>query len=221
MDGEVRGAPSLSERLYARLLAVYPRGYRREYGSLMLQLFRDQYRDARRQGGRWAGWRLWWRIATELAETAGQEHLAAIEEAWMDKQTGRLNANVGRPLGIIVASVLIAGSLIGKVLIFEFGGSTALALAVLLTGHLIGGLVIDRMLNARGTAFMLMALLTCATLLPMLWVGDPRAWLRENPLVGGVFIILLAGYYQPGRTLRPLYLVAGILAAAQIAVSFF
>ncbi len=208
---------SLSERLYAQLLRLYPPGYRRRYGSLMLQLFRDQYRDARRAGGS-EHWRLWWRVGAELAYTAGAELAAEIKEAWMTKQTDTRQA--GRVMGMLLASVLIAGSLIGKSLIFEFGGSTTLALAVLLGSHLVAGLIIDRAIGARGTAFGLMALLIGATLLPLLWVPDGREWLRENPLIGGVLIIVMAGWYQTDRPRWPLYVTAGILAAAQIAASF-
>lgn len=219
-DPSVRRGASWSERLYARLLLLYPPGYRRQYGPLMLQLFRDQYRDARRHSSRWASWVLWWRIAAELAETAGQEHLAAMEEALMDKQTGRLNVNAGRVMGILLAGVLIAGSLIGKVLIFEFSGNHWLALAVLLGPHLLAGLIIDRLMAARGSVFLLMALILGSTFVPLLWVADGAAWLRENPPLGGIFVVILAGY-QPGRARWPLYVAAGILAAAQIAVSFF
>jgi hypothetical protein len=123
-------------------------------------------------------------------------------------------------MGMLLASVLIAGSLIGKSLIFEFDGSMALGLAVLLGSHLLAGLIIDRVIEARGIAFGLMMLLIGATLLPLLWVPDGREWLRENPLVGGIFIIVMAGWYQTDRPRWPLYVVAAILAAAQILVSF-
>jgi hypothetical protein len=218
-DPRVRRGASLSERLYARLLLVYPPGYRRQYGPLMLQLFRDQYRDARGKGSRWASWQLWWRIASELAETAAQEHLAALEEALMDKQTGRLNVNAARTASIVVAGLLIAGSLIGRMLIFEFGGSPLLAVALLIGAHLVAGLIIDRMMAARGTAFLLMALIIGSTFVPLLWVPDGAAWLRENPPLGGIFVVILAGA-QPGRARWPHYVAVGILAVAQIAVSF-
>jgi hypothetical protein len=208
---------SLSERLYAKLLRLYPPGYQRRYGPLMLQLFRDQYRDAC-SAGRREHWRLWWRVSAELPYTAGSEYVAEIKEAVMGKQIHTLKG--ARVMAMLLASVLIAGSLIGKSVIFEFGGSTALALVVLLTSHLVAGLIIDRVIEARGTGFALMALLTGATLLPLLWVSDGREWLRENPVIGGVFIIVLAGYYQTGRARWPMVVVAGILAAAQILVSF-
>jgi hypothetical protein len=50
---------SLSERVYRVLLLLYPAEYRREYGALMAQVFRDVCRDANRQRGA-MGIVLWW-----------------------------------------------------------------------------------------------------------------------------------------------------------------
>jgi hypothetical protein len=209
---------SLSERLYAQLLRLYPPGYRRRYGPLMLQLFRDQYRDARRASARLGRWQLWWRVAAELGHTAAAEHLAECKEGLMPNEANRQSA--ARVIGLLVASVLIAGSLIAKSVIFEFGGSTALALGVLLAAHLAAGLLIDWLMGTRGLAFLLMTGLIAATLLPLLWVPDGRAWLRENPLIGGIFVVIFAGWYHTGRPRWPLYVVAAILAVSQILVSF-
>ena len=213
------GSASLSERLYEKLLRVYPPAHRRQYGPLMRQRFRDQYRDARR-AGRGQQWRLWWRVGSELAQTAGGEHWEELKEAVMAKQSGRVGNESGRAVAMVLASVLIAGSLLGKSLIYEAGGSTELALAVLLSAHLVAGLIIDRVIEARGTAFLLMLMLVGATLLPLLWVPDGREWLRENPLLGGIFVVILAGSYQAGRPRWPLFVGAAVLGAAQILVSF-
>lgn len=45
------GSASLGSRLYALLLYLYPRSFRREYGESMLQLFNDQRRAADGAGG--------------------------------------------------------------------------------------------------------------------------------------------------------------------------
>jgi hypothetical protein len=217
MDQHDPARPSLSEHLYERLLAVYPPRHRRQYGPLMLQLFRDQYRDAVRDGRRW---RLWWHVGADLASTAGVEQLAALREIIMDKHTGRLNSGSTRGAGVIVASLLVAVGLIGKSLIYQFGGSPVLAMAVMFSTQVVASLIIDVLLEARGTAFMLMALLIGAALLPLLWVPDGAVWLRENPLLGGVFVVVLAGWYQTGRARWPMFAVAGILAVAQVLVSF-
>lgn len=49
----------LSECVYRALLRLYPADYRREYGELMLQIFRDVLRDRYRRCGI-AGVALWW-----------------------------------------------------------------------------------------------------------------------------------------------------------------
>lgn len=50
---------ALSERVYCALLYAYPAEYRRDYGALMVQVYRDVARDAYRDGG-WAGIVMWW-----------------------------------------------------------------------------------------------------------------------------------------------------------------
>jgi hypothetical protein len=50
---------ALSERIYRALLIFYPADYRREYGALMVQVFRDMYRDTYHSQG-WAGMAFWW-----------------------------------------------------------------------------------------------------------------------------------------------------------------
>lgn len=50
---------ALSERVYCALLILYPADYRREYSSLMVQLFRDVSRDTYHRQGL-TGITLWW-----------------------------------------------------------------------------------------------------------------------------------------------------------------
>ena len=61
--------------IYERLLWVYPRSHRREYGPLMAQLFRDQCRAASRGGGRWPLLGLSLRALPDLALSAFRENL--------------------------------------------------------------------------------------------------------------------------------------------------
>jgi serine/threonine protein kinase len=65
----------VSDRLYRTLLIVYPAQYRREYGPLMAQVFRDLCRDVGRRGGAWGFFVLWIRTLADLAITAVAEHL--------------------------------------------------------------------------------------------------------------------------------------------------
>ena len=61
----------LSERLYRALLWIYPKEHRREYGELMVQLFRDRMRhDA--GGFRWLV--VWTQMISDLAVSAFEEH---------------------------------------------------------------------------------------------------------------------------------------------------
>ena len=68
----------LSQKLYQRLLAAYPRPHREEYGEPMAQLFRDQCRDAwaeRRALGLAA---LWLRTLPDLVKTSFLERFATL-----------------------------------------------------------------------------------------------------------------------------------------------
>jgi hypothetical protein len=65
-----------SERLYRVLLVAYPRGFRREYGPQMRQVFRDLCREERRKK---AGLlRLWIRTVLDLATTAVAARISGI-----------------------------------------------------------------------------------------------------------------------------------------------
>ena len=68
---------SASLRLYTLLLLIYPGSFRREYGELMVQLFRDLMRDGIRQRGCLGLIKVWWRVVVEVPATAGQQHLLA------------------------------------------------------------------------------------------------------------------------------------------------
>ena len=61
----------LSERLYRTMLLVYPREHRREYGDLMVQLFRDRMRY---DGGGLRGLIIWMQMIFDLAPSAFEEH---------------------------------------------------------------------------------------------------------------------------------------------------
>ena len=61
----------ISERLYRALLWIYPREHRREYGELMVQLFRDRMRY---DGGGLRGAIIWMQMIFDLAPSAFEEH---------------------------------------------------------------------------------------------------------------------------------------------------
>ena len=68
---------SASLHLYTLLLLIYPRSFRREYGELMVQLFRDLMRDGIRQRGCLGAIEVGWRVVAEMPATAWQQHLLA------------------------------------------------------------------------------------------------------------------------------------------------
>ena len=61
----------ISEKIYRALLAVYPREHRREYGELMVQLFRDRMRH---EGGGFRRLVVWTQMISDLAGSAFEEH---------------------------------------------------------------------------------------------------------------------------------------------------
>lgn len=75
---ETRTMPR-SQKLYERLLALYPKAHRDEYGPPMAQLFRDQSRDAWREARSWGVVALWLRVLPDLVKTSFLEHLAALK----------------------------------------------------------------------------------------------------------------------------------------------
>jgi uncharacterized protein involved in exopolysaccharide biosynthesis len=68
----------LSQKLYARLLAAYPRRHREEYGGAMAQLFRDQCRDAWAEGRTRGLLALWFRTLPDLIKTSLLERLSTL-----------------------------------------------------------------------------------------------------------------------------------------------
>jgi len=76
-----RATTTVSERVYAALMHVYPRTFRAEYGDEMIDYFRDRRRDEHaRSGGRGVA-RLWIRTLIDLASTATHEHITAARLA--------------------------------------------------------------------------------------------------------------------------------------------
>ena len=60
------------ERWYRRLLRLYPRDFRDEFGGEMTQLYRDRGREE-------PWWSLWSSLVVDLVRTAPSEHLSDAE----------------------------------------------------------------------------------------------------------------------------------------------
>jgi putative ABC transport system permease protein len=61
------------ERWYQRLLRLYPRDFRDEFGGEMTQLYRDRGREE-------PWWSLWCSLAVDLVRTAPTEHLSMLKQ---------------------------------------------------------------------------------------------------------------------------------------------
>ena len=66
---------ALSGRIYSLLLYAYPVPFRREYGRLMAQLFRDEARDTLQGSGTAGLIGLWFLTLYDLMKTAFAEHI--------------------------------------------------------------------------------------------------------------------------------------------------
>lgn len=101
---------SAAENAYRLLLFVYPATHRREYGTLMVQVFRDLCRDSYRQKGLLGLVQLWVHVLTDAAVTAAVEHSYALKkgEKLMTKKQHRLAVFLtGYPLGLWLMLLLI------------------------------------------------------------------------------------------------------------------
>ena len=101
----------LSEKVYRRLLVVYPKEHRREYGELMVQLFRDRMR---RDGGGFHGALVWMQMIFDLVGAAFKEHKEGKEDE-MKKRIGIALVAV-LLTSVVGASALFAQSEIKEVL---------------------------------------------------------------------------------------------------------
>ena len=66
-----------SRRFYARLLGLYPREFRNEYGASMLQVFTDQCRSALQDNGIRGMVFLWVRTLVDLTTSVLREHITS------------------------------------------------------------------------------------------------------------------------------------------------
>jgi hypothetical protein len=213
-------ARPLSERLYQRLLAIYPAAYRREYGPLMLQLFRDLRRDTWRRGKRWDLAMLWLRVLGDVGTTAWAEHVSEFRRSIVNKPVEKFGVPPNWGIWLIVSAAILAAGLLTKVLMSETGQSIFLATAVLIAANLIAATIMEVVTRSGGAILGAMLILVASVLVPLLWVDDASSWLRENPVNGGIIILIASFWIARGKSRWYLFLVALVLAAAQIGVSF-
>ena len=95
----------LSERVYRWSLLVYPKEHRREYGELMVQLFRDRMR---RDGAGLRGVVVWKQMIIDLVGSAFKEHKEGFD---MKKGMWIVTASVVALLaGVVGVNTLLAQS---------------------------------------------------------------------------------------------------------------
>jgi putative ABC transport system permease protein len=66
---------SRADRIFRRLLRLFPAEFRGDFGDDMAATFTDQRRDALARGGAMGAVRLWWETLRGIAATAPREHL--------------------------------------------------------------------------------------------------------------------------------------------------
>jgi hypothetical protein len=185
----------------------------------MAQLFRDLLRDARQQPRPLGVARLWLRTLLEVVVTAMREHAAEMRSQIMNTNTAsRFDPAAIR--GMLFSVVIIAIGLVAKVVVLESGGSVALATGIALVANLAGAIIMEAAVRTGGLVILGTGMLIGAVMLPLLWVSEAEAWLRENP-INAFIVILTAAWSTQGRPRWPILAVAGILSLAQLLVAFF
>lgn len=110
----------LAERLYHLLLFVYPATHRREYGPLMVQLFRDLCRDSYHQKGFVGLVRLGSHVLADTVVAATVEHFYGFQEGGQlmtRRQHWMVLSLAGLPLELGTLLYLINPAFIGQMFI--------------------------------------------------------------------------------------------------------
>ena len=97
----------MSERIFQLMLFVYPRDFRREYGWLMAQVFRDCHRAAQKGNETLATARLWLRAVIDLIKAAPQEHWHNLR-----KDDSIMNRTLRDLIGLVGSLVIAAAAFV-------------------------------------------------------------------------------------------------------------
>lgn len=210
-----------SEKIYRRLLRLYPKNHRQEFGTSMVQVFRDLCRQSYSSNGPRGLAKVWLKTIPDLTQSVILEHEYEMRRWLMAaKQNSHGGTNPRWVMGLLISASIIAVGMIASIVVRESGGPAIIALIVAVAFNLAGALIMDLFGQRDGAVLGAMGLLMLLGALPLLWVPDRTAWIRENPLTLGI-IILLAGYMrQRYNKTWPLLAVAIILGAAHILISF-
>lgn len=213
-------APVLrAARLYQRLLSLYPKNHRQEFGEWMAQVFRDVCLSAYHTDGQRGISQVWLRTIPDLTRTVMQEHNYEIKRWLMKKDRSANGIEPRSTMGLLLGAVLIAFGLLASVVIRQVGGSALIGTMVAVILTLAAAVVMEFSGDRSGVVLGAMSVMLAGYLLPLLWVPDAEAWLRENPVIGGIIILIASVYRTQSNKAWPIYAAAAIFAAAQILVS--
>jgi hypothetical protein len=95
---------ALSEKVYRKLLRLYPEKHRREFGGQMAQLFRDQCRDSWKTGHHAGLLKLWLRTLPDFGKTCVVEQISKIERTNIMKYLNSKNS----PTILLIIGLLLA-----------------------------------------------------------------------------------------------------------------
>ncbi len=205
--------------VYRVLLLAYPASHRREYGPLMLQLFRDLWRDACRRSGSGSLLKLWVRVLIDLVVSASAAHWQAAKEKLM-AVAHQITPMPWRNVLLIVAPGVVFGlvkmqAAAGWLTIVTFVGVAALAfvalvvqkrfsarvllvLGMLLSASLltIGFLIVEELSSlriARETRHLLVSLPLWVAVVALGWKHRrPQSMLYWAFVLGAVTAVVLA-----------------------------
>jgi hypothetical protein len=200
----------VSHKLFQALLWVYPRDFRREYGTQMAQLFRDCYRTEQKLG--LSGISVFWLHSfSDLLVSALREHLDSFKKEFSIMTN--LQRNV-MALGACLAIVVIAFLLLSygrshEVSAILFFGKT---LDALVTAGILGNLIIFLLkftrLNPIKTAVFTMLAVNLVLLVITLLIGSrvDRTFSPASLLIAYVvsFLIWSGLHWSLSKTNPPL-----------------
>lgn len=94
------------DRIFKRLLRLFPAEFRGDFGDDMTRTFRDQHHDTVAHGGGMGLIRLWWETLVGIVRTAPQEHLDLLRQ---DVRYGIRNLWRSPGFAIVAIAALAAG----------------------------------------------------------------------------------------------------------------